>query len=88
MTQQLTRYHFPAWPAAIASAQPDALHAVLQFFTAEVANPNTRRAYVAAVRDFFQFTSDAPGAGQLGTITSLHVSSWIEQMVKPFVAER
>ena len=44
------------WPAAIANAPPEALRAVLQFFGAEIRNPNTRRAYLKSAQQFFVFT--------------------------------
>ena len=71
---------FASWPVAVASAPPDALHAILQFFAAEVRNSNTRRAYVRAAQDFFAYVAPMAGGNRLETLTSLHVSSWIEAM--------
>lgn len=71
-----------AWPAAIASAPPEALRAILQFFAAEVRNPNTRRAYLKAAQQFFAFADALPGGQALANIDSLHVSAWIEVMAR------
>ena len=73
---------FAAWPLAVSSAPPDALHAILQFFAAEVRNPNTRRAYLHAARDFFLHAEKLSGGNRFDTITSLHVSSWVEVMMR------
>ena len=73
---------FAHWPLAVASASPDALHAVLQFFAAEVRNPNTRRAYIHAAQDFFRHAAMMPAGNRIDTITSLHVSSWVEAMMR------
>ena len=73
---------FAHWPLAVASASPHALHAILQFFAAEVRNPNTRRAYIRAAQDFFRHTAMMAAGNRLDTITSLHVSNWVEAMMR------
>lgn len=80
MTQLVLLPAFSGWPVAIASASPSALHAILQFFAAEIRSPNTRRAYLHGAKDFFVFVSLLPGGDRLDGITSLHVSAWLEQM--------
>ena len=72
---------FANWPLAVSSAAPDALHAILQFFAAEVRNPNTRRAYIHAAQNFFRHAAMMPAGHCLATLTSLHVSSWVEAMM-------
>ena len=72
---------FANWPLAVSSAPPDALYAILQFFAAEVRNPNTRRAYIHAAQDFFRHAAMMPAGHGLATLTSLHVSSWVEAMM-------
>ena len=69
-----------AQPPALFGAAGDARHAVLQFFSAEIRNPNTRRAYQQAAAQFFAASATLPGGRDLNTITSLHVSHWIEVM--------
>ena len=73
---------FASWPLAVSSASPGALHAILQFFAAEVRNPNTRRAYIHAAQSFFQHAAQFSAGQRLDTITSLHVSSWVEAMMR------
>jgi integrase len=75
-------FAFAEWPPAISAAPPDALHAVLQFFAAEVRNPHTRRAYIHAAQDFFRHATMLPAGNRLETLTSLHVSSWVEAMLR------
>jgi integrase/recombinase XerC len=73
---------FAHWPPAVANAPPDALHAILQFFAAEVRNPNTRRAYLRAAHDFFSHAGVMSGGQTLASISALHASSWIETMAR------
>lgn len=82
MTELIPLSAFANWPTAIASAGPTAWHAILQFFAAEIRNANTRRAYLRAAQDFFVFAERRKGGTSLDTITSLHVSAWIEAMAR------
>lgn len=82
MTELIPLSAFANWPTAIASAGPAAWHAILQFFAAEIRNVNTRRAYLRAAQDFFLFAERRKGGTSLDTITSLHVSAWIEAMAR------
>jgi integrase/recombinase XerC len=59
-----------------------ARHVLLQFFNAEIRNPNTRRAYQKAAADFFATCATLPGGRDLAGITSLHVSHWLETMAE------
>ena len=67
-------------PTALASASENAKSAILQFFAAEVSNPNTRRSYLRAAEDFFHYVSNLNGGDSLQTITSIHVASWIDHL--------
>ena len=80
MTSDLAPTGFSAWPPAIAAAGPKAWHAILQFFAAEIRNPNTRRAYLRAAQDFFIFAARRKGGDRLETICSLHIAAWLEAM--------
>jgi site-specific recombinase XerD len=82
MTELIPLSAFANWPTVIASAGPAAWHAILQFFAAEIRNANTRRAYLRAAQDFFVFAERRKGGTMLDTITSLHVSAWIEAMAR------
>lgn len=78
MTQALTM--LPTLPPALANGDPDLMRGVLKFFAAEIRNPNTRRAYILAIEDFFSYASSLPGGDRLETITPIHIASWVEHM--------
>jgi len=67
-------------PPAIASAGGNAKKRFIEFFTAHIENPNTRRAYGRAAADFFVWLEDAAGIRNLRDIEPVHVSAWIEQL--------
>ena len=62
------------------TARPDVWQAILQFFVAEIRNPNTRRAYLHGAGVFFAFVGSSTGIDRIELINSLHVASWIESM--------
>jgi site-specific recombinase XerD len=64
-------------PQLVASADERARRRYLEFFTAQIRNPNTRRAYARAVSDFLSWCADL-GVTELGDVTPLHVATWIE----------
>jgi integrase/recombinase XerC len=68
----------PAVPAIIAKAGPRAAERVIEFFTAEIRNPNTRRAYGRAASGFFGWM-EARGLA-LEQIGPVHVAAWVEQL--------
>ncbi|WP_245495937.1 tyrosine-type recombinase/integrase [Rhizobium ruizarguesonis] len=51
----------------------------LEFFTAQIRNPNTRRSYAKAAIEFLQWC-EARGATTFSLITPIHVAGWIEEM--------
>ena len=53
----------------------------LEFFTANIRNPNTREAYGRAVRDFFNWC-DEHQVGPLIDIDAIHIAAYIEQMTQ------
>jgi site-specific recombinase XerD len=65
-------------PAIVAAAGARASYRFLEFFTAQIRNPHTRRAYARAANDFFDWLA-AKGVTQLGRIESVHVAAYIEQ---------
>jgi site-specific recombinase XerD len=71
---------FSSWPIAIATAEPRARFAILEFFAASISNPHTRRAYIRAAHEFFVFAAPLGGGNRLASITSLHVAAWLENM--------
>jgi site-specific recombinase XerD len=68
-------------PAAIERAGKSAGKRFLEFFTAEIRNPNTRRAYARAAGEFFLWCEER-GLRELGTIEPMHVAAWVETLLK------
>ena len=58
----------------------------LEFFTANIRNPNTREAYGRAVRDFFDWC-DQHQVGPLIDIDAIHIAAYIEQMTQEKAAQ-
>lgn len=68
----------PILPAIIADAGERASKRFIEFFTATIRNPNTRRAYAKAVSDFLAW---AEGHGlTLAGIDPVHVAAYIEAL--------
>ncbi len=66
-------------PEAIADAGEEATHRFFEFFTANIRNPNTRRAYHRAALAFFAWTQ---GRGlALGAIRPPHVAAYVEEQL-------
>lgn len=57
----------------------------LDFFTANIRNPNTRRAYSHAVTNFLTWCADQ-GVTGLGEVRPLHVSAWVEMQTHSHAA--
>jgi site-specific recombinase XerD len=66
-------------PLAIISAGNAARSRFLEFFTAQIRNPNTRRSYAKAAVEFLAWC-EMRGARSLDAITPIHVAGWIEEM--------
>ena len=52
----------------------------IEFFTAEIRNPNTRRAYHRAVCDFFEWCESRNL--ELDRIGPVHVAGYVEKLLK------
>ena len=74
----LTASHAPALIAAVGER---ASYRFLEFFTSNIRNPHTRRAYARAAVEFFDWLS-ARGVRELAAIESVHVAAYIEQLQK------
>jgi integrase/recombinase XerD len=72
-------------PAMVAAAGERAARRFIDFFTANIRNPNTRAAYSVAVRGFFAWL-DRHGIGELGAIRTHHVSTYIETLTRAYRA--
>ncbi|MGE3779626.1 MAG: site-specific integrase, partial [Pirellulaceae bacterium] len=65
-------------PVLIARAGDQAAWRYVEFFTANIRNPNTRRAYARACTHFLAWCEQ--GQLALTTIRSVHVATWVEQL--------
>ena len=72
-------------PAMVAAAGERAALRFIDFFTANIRNPNTRAAYAVAVRSFFTWL-DQSGIRELGDICTHHVSAYIETLTRAYKA--
>jgi hypothetical protein len=63
--------------AALVAAGACASYRFFEFFTAQIWNPNTRRAYARAAVEFFDWLA-ARGVTQITAIESVHVANYIE----------
>ena len=68
-------------PALIAAVGDRASYRFFEFFTANIRNPPTRRAYARAAVEFFEWLA-ARGVRELAAIESVHVAAYIEQLAK------
>jgi site-specific recombinase XerD len=68
-------------PTLVAAVGERASYRFFEFFTAQIRNPNTRRAYARAAVEFFDWLA-ARGVTQLAAIESVHVAAYIEQLQK------
>lgn len=74
----------PAPGLVIASGSQAQLR-FFDFFTANIRNPHTRRAYGRAVADFLTWCADQ-GVTGLGEVRPLHVSAWVEMQTRSHAA--
>jgi site-specific recombinase XerD len=68
-------------PALVSAAGKTGSKRFIEFFTAEIRNPNTRAAYYRAVMAFFAWI-EARGFHDLTTIEPVHVAAYIEGLGK------
>jgi hypothetical protein len=73
-------------PALIAAAGERASLRFLEFFTANIRNPHTRRAYSRAVGEFMAWCEDN-GVTSITAVQPLHVSAWIEHQTREALAQ-
>lgn len=72
-------------PALISQAGERAGMRFLEFFTANIRNPNTRRAYARATQDFLTWCH-VVGVPSLTEVAPLHVATWIELQMQRLAA--
>jgi site-specific recombinase XerD len=72
-------------PAPLFTPTPNAAKRVLEFFTAQINNEHTRKAYLNATRRFAQWC-DAHGIGQLADVQPFHVAAFVKDLQGEFSA--
>jgi site-specific recombinase XerD len=68
-------------PAPVAAMGERASYRFFEFFTAQIRNPHTRRAYARAAYEFFAWL-EAQGVTTLTAIECVHVAAYVEQLQK------
>ena len=66
---------------SIFTARPEARTRMRDFFSSHIRNPNTRRAYREAVRQFSAFCAEN-GIGDLAQVEPIHVAAFVETQLK------
>lgn len=72
-------------PHLIVGAGERATYRFLEFFTARIRNPNTRRAYARDVRAFLDWCS-LNGINSLAAISPVHVGTYVEMLSREMAA--
>jgi integrase/recombinase XerD len=76
---------------SVFTARPEAKARFRDFFTSEIRNPHTRRAYLEAVRQFAEFCAQI-GVSDLSHVLPVHVATFVELQLqsnsKPTVKQR
>lgn len=85
VSRQLARAGFETLPAIVASRGEKASWRFVEFFTANIRNPNTRRAYARAVGDFLHWCEQR-NLGALEQIRPFTVSAWVEERTRTHAA--
>ncbi len=79
--EELTlRSHAASLPT-IFTARPEARTRMREFFSSHIRNPNTRRAYMEAVRQFSAFCAEI-GILDLAEVEPIHVAAFVEAQLK------
>ena len=70
-------------PASLFTPTPQAAKRMLEFFTAQINNHHTRRAYLAATRRFGAWC-EGHGIGRLAAVEPFHVAAFIQELQGEF----
>ncbi len=76
---QLVTFPASQTPTLIAAAGDRAAYRFLEFFTAQIRNSHTRRAYVRAVGEFCAWL-EARGLLSIAAVSSVHIAAYIEEL--------
>lgn len=66
-------------PTLLAAAGERAAYRFLEFFTAQIRNPHTRRAYARAVGEFCAWL-DTYGLPSITAVSSIHIAAYVEEL--------
>ena len=66
-------------PKLIAASGDRAAYRFLEFFTAQIRNPHTRRAYAKAAGDFCEWI-EARGLPSIAAVGSIHIAAYVEEL--------
>jgi site-specific recombinase XerD len=80
MTDLIPRVEFPI-VSSIFITKPDARTRLRDFFSSHIRNPNTRRAYIEAVRQFSAFCAEI-GILDIAEVEPVHVAAFVELQLK------
>ena len=78
MNQLATLHILPA-PALVAAAGERAAYRFLEFFTAQIRNSHTRRAYARAVGEFCAWL-EKYGLPSITAVSSIHIAAYVEEL--------
>ena len=78
MIGQLVTVAVDRVPALVTAADDRAAYRFLEFFTAQIRNPNTRRAYARAVGAFLTWL-EAQGVASIAAASSQHLAANVER---------
>ena len=70
---------------ALFAPNPSTAERVLDFFTANIRNPNTRKAYARAAATFATWC-DRHGITELGAVRPVHIATYIEELQETLAA--
>jgi site-specific recombinase XerD len=83
MRTELIESPAPELPASIFTPTPKAAQRVVEFFTAQINNDHTRKAYLNAARRFAGWC-DAHGLHELAHVQPFHVAAFVKELQGPF----
>ncbi len=81
MDAEITLVNSTASPPSVFTARPEARARMRDFFSSHIRNPNTRRAYREAIRQFSAFCAEH-GIGDLAQVQPVHVAAFVEMQIK------
>ncbi len=81
MGAEITLVNSTASPPSVFTARPEARARMRDFFSSHIRNPNTRRAYREAIRQFSAFCAEH-GIGDLAQVQPVHVAAFVEMQIK------